>query len=102
MRSMAKMVAYLSRERDITDLLRFAEFVEDVEWGEHYIFRDGSRYLKNAPPTDGTTNYMVNISMETLARLRQMEEEHNYLKNICLQCWADGEKAIKLAQELSE
>lgn len=94
------MVAYLSRERDITDLLRFAEFVEDVEWGEHYIFRDGSRYLKNAPPTNGTTNCMVNISIDTLARLRQMEAEHEQLVFLVKQNW--GDDMIKLAQELAE
>lgn len=100
MRSMAKMVAYLSRERDITDLLKFAEFVEDVEKGEHYIFRDGSRYLLNAPPTDGATNPLVNISIDTLARLRQMEAEYEQLVFLVKQNW--GDEMIILAQELAE
>jgi len=100
MRSMAKMVAYLSRERDITDLLGFAEFVEDVELGGHYIFRDGSRYLLNAPPTDGNSNPLVNISIDTLARLRQMEAEHEQLVFLVKQNW--GDEMIILAQELAE
>lgn len=103
MRSMAKVIGKIRPDYrgNFRELLEWAaEFVEDVEYGEHYIFRDGSRWLFNAPPTDGTTNCMVNISIDTLARLRQVEAEYEQLVFLVKQNW--GDEMIKLAQELAE
>ena len=103
MRSMAKVIGKIRPDYrgDFRELLGWAaEFVEDVERGEHYIFRDGSRWLFNAPPTDAENNSLVNISLDTLVKLRQIEAEHEQLVFLVKQNW--GDDLVKLAQELAE
>lgn len=105
MRSTAKIIARIIPEYsgNIERLLEeSAEFIEGVGEGKHYIFRDGSRFLFNAEPTDGNSNPMVNVSIDTLVLLQQKAKERDLLLEFwrgygpCPEHWA------KLAQILAE